>query len=428
MFWVPHFSRLLREVGLLISILQETPRLPHPCAFFAQGWETGKPAARAFDLDVGLAFDLDVGLAFDLDVGLAFDSDLWKRKKPGRARPSVVPKATPRVEERRFSAAISREKRRTSPGGAADNSPGRKSWVSSEKKDRVPEGRHREGRASYPLLGFRLLFSYTSCSPRKLQERAMADQGFPLPGSSYRELIKIIQAYGKVPENAVPADVGRVISINETIVSSNNGFLKAVSIIQGGKKKTMTSAGKALAAAYEYDKQQEIAALWRSIIDATDFLQKVVAAVRIRKSMDETSLEAHVAYSAGQPKTPRVLTGAGTVVEILKTAGLLKKEGGSLVAMTPESPQSGEIVEQRLVLGDTMRPHADLSPSNLLFPPINRSASGAQLNIEVRIQCTPQDLDGLGKKLRRVLEEFNQPEPEETVAPAVPDTRIEESN
>ena len=122
MFWVPHFSRLLREVGLLISILQETPRLPHPCAFFAQGWETGKPAARAFDLD----------------VGLAFDSDLWKRKKPGRARPSVVPKATPRVEERRFSAAISREKRRTSPGGAADNSPGRKSWVSSSALQQVP--------------------------------------------------------------------------------------------------------------------------------------------------------------------------------------------------------------------------------------------------------------------------------------------------
>jgi hypothetical protein len=39
---------------------QETPRLPHPCAFGAQepalsppkGWETRAPAAQAFDVDV----------------------------------------------------------------------------------------------------------------------------------------------------------------------------------------------------------------------------------------------------------------------------------------------------------------------------------------------------------------------------------------
>jgi len=246
----------------------------------------------------------------------------------------------------------------------------------------------------------------------------MADQGFALPSSSYRELIKIIQAYGKVPENAVPADVGRVISINETIVSSNNGFLKAVGIIQGGKKKTTTSVGKALAAAYEYERELEIATLWRSIVDATDFLQKVVAAVRIRKGMDEASLEAHVAYSAGQPKTPRVLTGAGTIVEILKVAGLLKEEGGSLVALSPESSQSAEIVEQHLAVGDSMRSHADLSPTNALLPRAIRPPGGVHLNIDVRIQCTPQDLEGLGKRLRQVIKDFNQQEPEESEEPA----------
>ncbi len=254
----------------------------------------------------------------------------------------------------------------------------------------------------------------------------MADQGFPLPNSSYKEVIKIIQAYGKVPENATPADVGKVISINETIVSSNNGFLKAVGIIQGGKKKTTTPVGKSLAAAYEYDKVPEVAALWRSIIEVTDFLQKVVAAVRIRKGMDETSLEAHVAYSAGQPKTPRVLTGAGTVVEILKVAGLLKEDGGNLVAATPESSGSAEIVEQHLVLGDSMRTRSDSSPTNILP---SRPASGAQLNIEVRIQCTPQDLEGLGKKLRQVIDDFNQQEPKEGEEPArSPDETGEEAN
>ena len=77
---------------------------------------------------------------------------------------------------------------------------------------------------------------------------------------------------------------------------------------------------------------------WRAVIESNDFLQKVVAAVRIRKGMDESSLESHVAYTAGQPKTPQVATGAGAVVEILKNAGLLKEEGGNLIATAPEPP------------------------------------------------------------------------------------------
>jgi hypothetical protein len=230
-------------------------------------------------------------------------------------------------------------------------------------------------------------------------------EGFPLPSSSYRELTKIIGAYGKAQENSVPADVGRIIGINDSIVSANNGFLKAVGIIHGGKKKNTTSAGKALAAAYEYDKQDEIAATWRTLIESSDFLQKIVAAVRIRKGMDESSLDAHVAYSAGQPKTPRALTGAGTVVEILKVAGFLREEGGNLVA-APETSQPTEIVEQRLVIGDSM--HQDVTPSNVLIP--SRAPSEVSLSIEVRVQCTPSDLDGLGQKLRQVLKDFNKPD------------------
>ncbi len=229
-------------------------------------------------------------------------------------------------------------------------------------------------------------------------------EGFPLPSSSYRELTKIIGAYGKAPENSVPADVGRIIGINESIVSANNGFLKAVGIIEGGKKKNTTAAGKALAAAYEYDKQDEIASTWRTLVDSNDFLQKIVAAVRIRKGMDESSLDAHVAYSAGQPKTPRALTGAGTVVDVLKVAGVLREEGGNLVA-APETSQQTEIVEQRLVLGGSM--HQDVAPSNVILSP--RASSGVSLSIEVRVQCTPADLDGLGQKLRQVLKDFNHP-------------------
>lgn len=235
----------------------------------------------------------------------------------------------------------------------------------------------------------------------------MAEQGFPLPSSSYKELVKIVQGYAQAGTEVVPGDVARVIGINETIVSANNKFLVAVGIVQGGRKKTMTSTGMELARALEHDQQDEVSRHWRTIIDATEFLQKIVAAVRIRKGMDESSLEAHVAYSAGQPKTPRILAGAGAVVEILKVAGLLREEGGNLVAITPEVVRSSEGSEEPLVSAQVPL------PSTSTIVPLRaegRPIGSVQLNIEVRIQCTPKDLDDLGQKLRKVLEDFNRQE------------------
>src|SRR5229473_1724406 len=184
----------------------------------------------------------------------------------------------------------------------------------------------------------------------------MSDVGFPLPVSSYKELVKIIQAYGRVGADASLTDVSQLAVMNETRVSANNGFLVAIGLIQGGKKKTITAVGAELAHALEHEESlpEEAASKWRAVVDANDFLQKVIAAVRIRKSMDESSLESHVAYSAGQPRTPAVATGARTVIDILEAAGLLKEEGGTLVPVTPEPRPIPETVKKTLSISDTM--------------------------------------------------------------------------
>jgi hypothetical protein len=70
----------------------------------------------------------------------------------------------------------------------------------------------------------------------------MADVGFSLPYSSYKELIKVIQGYERVGSEATLADVARLTAINETIVSANNKLLVAAGIVQGGKKKAITRA------------------------------------------------------------------------------------------------------------------------------------------------------------------------------------------
>ena len=161
---------------------------------------------------------------------------------------------------------------------------------------------------------------------------------------------------------------------------------------------------------------EEIAVKWRAVVDTTDFLKNVIAAVRIRKSMDESSLESHVAYSAGQPRTPVVATGARTVVDILTAAGLLKEEGGTLTALAPEPRPIPETVEKSLSISDSM------SDSPLVQGSFAHSRSGVQLNIDVTVQCTPADLNDLGHKLRKVLKDFNEPEPTPAAAaaPAAP--------
>ena len=58
----------------------------------------------------------------------------------------------------------------------------------------------------------------------------MAEE-FPLPSSSYKELIKIIRAYGRIGTEASLGDVSKLAVMGETSVSGNNKFLIALGII-----------------------------------------------------------------------------------------------------------------------------------------------------------------------------------------------------
>jgi hypothetical protein len=242
----------------------------------------------------------------------------------------------------------------------------------------------------------------------------MADAGFPLPCSSYKELIKIIQGYGRIAADASLSDVAKLTAIHETSVSGNNRFLLAIGIISGGKKKAITPLGSELSNALQHDLSSEISIKWRAVVEGSDFLQKVIAAVRIRKGMDESSLEIHVAYSAGQPKTPTVATGAATVVNILKAAGLLKEEAGSLVAVLPEPPTIPESVQKSLSFSELPLEGVDSDGTSSSSPKLLTSIrlGAVQLTIDVTVQCTPNELDGLGRKLRKVIKELNEAEKE----------------
>ena len=229
----------------------------------------------------------------------------------------------------------------------------------------------------------------------------MATERIKLPRSSYEELSKIIQAYGKSQTPAGLDDVSQLTGIGRTSISDNNAFLTSVGIIEGGKSKSATSNGHILAHALEHGIVDEIAHAWGVIVAENEFLTKVLQAIKIRKSMDENQLETHIAYSAGEAKTSPVMTGARAVIDILKASNLIIEDGGQIQPNTAVTEATPTKVETEL-------PGASV----VISPPIapTSAKSTFSIQIQVTISATPSELDGLAQKLKALLRTLNTPD------------------
>lgn len=235
----------------------------------------------------------------------------------------------------------------------------------------------------------------------------MAEEGFRLPASSYEELAKIIMGYGNHPTQSTPDDISRLTRIHPTSISRNNAFLVATGIIEGGKKKLCTDKGRALARALEHEMPDDIQLHWRNVVLENEFLEKLVAAVRIRKGMDQATLKSHVAYSAGLPKKSEVMTGAATVVDILRASGLIKEDDGKLIASSAEqlsSPGTPVISQPNYPQSSPSLASEVIHNSPL---PYAHGSEGVSLTIQLQIQCTAADIENLGPKLRTLLKEIS---------------------
>ena len=167
----------------------------------------------------------------------------------------------------------------------------------------------------------------------------MAEREFRLPGSPYEELVNIIVAYGTREEAARAGDVGKLDSVHQSSVSRNNAFLTEIGVLQGESKKLITRRGRELAVALARKDRAEIRSNWRAIVAASEFLQNVVSAVKLREGMLYPTVQAYIAHAAGQPRNKPVMNGAGAIIEILKASGMLKEEAGELVATFDERPE-----------------------------------------------------------------------------------------
>jgi hypothetical protein len=233
----------------------------------------------------------------------------------------------------------------------------------------------------------------------------MQEESLRLPRSSYEELVKIIQAYASLNKEVSLSEVAQIAAVDATVVSGNNAFLSALGIVQGGKKKSITPTGKSLSLALQHELPGEIRQQWRAIATANSFLQKILSAVRIRKGMDISTLQAHIAYSAGQAKNPLTSTGAATVINILKAAELVYEDNDKVLATEqtkePRKPEEGTQLETAAEMeGGFSIESGILTASTRVF--------SVPVQIQIQITCKPEELDSLGDKLRKLLSDLGQ--------------------
>jgi len=235
----------------------------------------------------------------------------------------------------------------------------------------------------------------------------MPGEKFKLPQSSYEELVKIIKAYGHVDAPTGLDAMSKLVGLHTTIISRNVGFLIATGILEPGAKKMPTPEGKDLAQALEHEMPDMIRKWWRQIVSQNDFLSKLLTAIRIRNGMDEETLKAHIAYSAGQPKKTGYMTGARTVIDILRAAELVKEADGKIAVeeVSREFPEKQPPEEG----GVPMRTEIPVPQAVSALTP----APGLQIRIQININCSADEIEELGLRLRSMLDVLAEPLSEE---------------
>ena len=241
----------------------------------------------------------------------------------------------------------------------------------------------------------------------------MAEREFRLPGSPYEDLVNIIVAYGTRDDAARAGDLGKLDSVHQSSVSRNKAFLTEIGVLQGESKKLITRRGRSLAVALARKDRAEIRSNWRAIVAASEFLQNVVSAVKLREGMLYPTVQAYIAHAAGQPRNKPVMNGAGAIIEILKASGMLKEEAGELVAIfdepqedlaTENGPPAQTTESGESVVTATVGEVAEAPAEATAGAPAGTSPT---VSIHVQVRCTADEIEDLAPRLKVLLRELS---------------------
>ena len=154
---------------------------------------------------------------------------------------------------------------------------------------------------------------------------------------------------------------------------------------------------------------QEIISSWRFLVNENEFATKIISAIKIRNGMDESTLQSHIAYSAGQPKKQQYMTGAKTLIDILRASQLIKEKDGKFIISKDEDAQ--ELYLEQKEIEPREKPITIVNPQPREIasgsPPRDGAQTQLKININVSVDCSVDELDKLGEKIKEIMEKVN---------------------
>lgn len=232
----------------------------------------------------------------------------------------------------------------------------------------------------------------------------MPDDVFKLPQSSYDVVCKIIMSYAHIGKKTGLAAVAQTLGTDPTVVSRNVGFLVNVGILEGGRDKEVTADGARLARALEFKETDDIAVAWRTVLNPAPLVQRILSAIRVRGGMDAATLQNQIVYTAGVKKTGGTMSGGSAVIEMLRAANLIVERDGKFIVpiLSPElqEPDSDDDVDDSSA--------DDGSIVQTLTEKRVRGDVNLNVEIQIRVAATVDDLDDLGERLRAVVDQLHR--------------------
>jgi hypothetical protein len=238
----------------------------------------------------------------------------------------------------------------------------------------------------------------------------MTETGFQLPTAGYEALVRIIVGYLRAGANKSAVTVSNVadlIAVKSPNISSSNGFLVSTEILERSDKGyKLTPDGLELAKVLDYLGEDisapEVRSAWQAIVAKNDFLRRVSTAVRVRGSMDTEAFARHIALTGGAPNKPQYMTGARTIITILKAANeLIEDEDGTLKVADDTKSNGQDIVVQR----PTTVKNQTTSVVSHHVPTL------ATMPLTLMIQVTPatndDELVKLAQRIKRLIQLIN---------------------
>lgn len=212
----------------------------------------------------------------------------------------------------------------------------------------------------------------------------MAKKEFKLPISSTGEIKKMMTAYAKVKSPSSLADAAKLTGMYTTAISGNNGFLESINAIKGGKSKEATEVGKKLGMAFANNIESEITSNLRELFEGTEFIESMITALGIKpRTSDE--FQSHVAYSLGKELKGAVATGTKTLVDLLKTAGMIEEKEGLLYPKITSGDRKADMPGSQKQKPNEGETKIDETKSSLTRQLTRNLGNNVTLNINIQL-------------------------------------------